>query len=61
MYLTLLGVDKGIFYSYPVVYQNKQHTIINGLPISEFAAQRMKVTLDELKQERDGVRKFLPN
>jgi malate dehydrogenase len=55
------GITKGLYYSYPVVYQNKKHTIITGLEISPQSQEKIKATEKELLQERDGVTKFLPN
>jgi len=56
------GVEKGIFFSYPVVINgDKSWRVVDGLPMSEKAANRMNVTLKELLQERDGVAKHLPS
>jgi len=55
------GITKGLYYSYPVVYHNKKHTIITGLEISPQSQEKLSATEKELLQERDGVTKYLPN
>lgn len=54
------GVEKGLFFSYPVVFQNQQWKIVPDLPQSAFAQERLAATLKELKEERDGVASLLP-
>jgi len=54
------GVEKGLFFSYPVVYSGKQWDIVKHLPIDEHQAILMEKTHQELIQERDAVSKFLP-
>jgi len=54
------GVTPGLFYSYPVVFNDKkQWDIVRNLPIDQFAAEKMEITHKELLGERDGVTKFL--
>jgi len=55
------GITKGLYYSYPVVYERKKPVIITGLEISPQAQEKLKATEKELLQERDGVAKYLPN
>jgi len=54
------GVTKGLFYSYPVIYNNLEWDIVKHLPIDEFSANLMELTHKELLQERDAVSKYLP-
>jgi len=54
------GVDKGLFFSYPIVFQNQSWNVVKDLPVSEFASQRLAATLKELKEERDAVASMLP-
>jgi len=49
------GVTPGLFYSYPVVYENLQYAVVEQLPIDDFAAERMEVTHKELLQELEVV------
>jgi malate dehydrogenase len=54
------GVTPGLFYSYPVVFNdNREWGIVRDLPILPFCAEKMEATHKELLQERDGVAKFL--
>jgi len=56
------GVQKGLFYSYPVIYDHqKQWHIVNGLPISENSRKKMEITENELISERDAISKLLPS
>jgi len=55
------GITKGLYYSYPVIYQRKKPIIITGLEISPQSQEKLKLTEKELLSERDGVTKYLPN
>lgn len=54
------GVEKGLFFSYPVVFHERQWKVIEGLPLDEYSAKMLETTLNELKSERDAVAKHLP-
>jgi malate dehydrogenase len=54
------GIEKGLFFSYPLTFQNQQWKVVDGLPISEFAQQRLDATHKELKEERDAISSMLP-
>ena len=53
------GIPKGIIYGFPVTCKDGQYTIVQGLKQSEFSQARMKATLQELQEERDGVLSLL--
>jgi len=56
------GVDKGLFFSYPITHDTTnggQWNIVPNLSFDEKGAKRFAATLAELKQERDGVTKYL--
>jgi len=55
------GVEKGLFFSYPVIHSDKQWDIVKHLPIDEWQAQLIEKSHQELIQERDAVSKFLPS
>jgi len=56
------GITKGLFYSYPVVYDyDKNAHVVNGLSISEAARKKIVLTEKELLQERDNVTKYIPS
>jgi len=46
------GIAEGIVYSYPVTCSNGTYTIVQGLPINDFSRQKMKITEEELRDER---------
>jgi len=54
------GVTKGLFYSYPVVYnENREWDIVRNLPIDEETANAMEITHKELLEERDAISHLL--
>jgi len=54
------GVDKGLFFSYPVRFADKKWRIVSDLPVNdEYSAKMLEATLQELRGERDAVTKFL--
>ena len=54
------GIDKGLIYSFPCVCKNGDWEIVQGLDISDFSREKMKVTEKELQEERDAVAHLLP-
>ena len=53
------GIPEGIIYGVPVTTQNGEYTRVTGLEIDEFSRERMDFTLNELLEERDGVKHLL--
>jgi len=49
------GVDKGLIFSYPCRTEGGKSKVITGLTHNEFAQEKIKLTLDELRGERDAV------
>ena len=50
------GIPEGVLYGYPVTCKNGTSEIVKGIEISEFSRKRMDATLQELHEERDGVK-----
>jgi len=46
------GVADGLVYSFPVTTKDGKWTIVNGLPISDFARAKLDATANELSEER---------
>lgn len=46
------GVSDEIIYSYPVTCSKGTYIIVQGLPVSAFAQEKMDVTRKELVEER---------
>jgi len=53
------GIPEGIIYGFPVTTENGEYKIVQGLEIDEFSRERMTFTLNELLEERDGVKDLL--
>lgn len=54
------GVEEGLIYSFPVVCDGGNYSIVQGLEISEVSQSLMDKSETELKEERDGVASLLP-
>lgn len=54
------GVEKGLIYSFPVVCEGGNYSIVQGLEISKVSQTLMDKSEAELKDERDGVASLLP-
>lgn len=52
------GVDEGLIFSFPSVTKNGQHQIITGVEHNDFAQEKIALTLQELRDERDAVRQL---
>ena len=53
------GIPEGIVYGFPVTTQNGEYTLVQGLDVDAFSRERMDNTLNELLEERDGVKDLL--
>ncbi len=53
------GTEPGLIYSFPVTCKGKTHKIVKGLDIDEYSRQKMRLTEQELKEERDIVTDLL--
>jgi malate dehydrogenase len=54
------GIPEGIMYGVPVTTANGEYTRVEGLEVDAFSRERMDFTLNELLEERDGVKHLLP-
>lgn len=50
------GVDEGLIFSFPCVRKNGELSVVEHLPMNDYAKGLFDVTLDELRHERDIVR-----
>lgn len=50
------GIDKGLMYSYPVTITDGKYSIVQGLDINAFSREKMRISEDELKEERDAIK-----
>ncbi len=53
------GIESGLIYSFPVRCANGKYEVVEGLEINAFSEERMRVTEQELREERDGVKDLL--
>lgn len=49
------GVDEDIIFSFPITTENGEWKIIEGLEVSDFSRERIKLTEAELVSERDAI------
>jgi malate dehydrogenase len=54
------GIEKGIFYSFPVTCREGEYRVVPGLAVNEFSRERMRATEKELLEEREAVAALLP-
>lgn len=52
------GVDEGLIFSFPCRTDNSELVVVDGLHHNEFAKHKLKITLDELRHERDAVKEL---
>ena len=53
------GIPEGIMYGVPVTTANGEYTRVEGLEVDAFSRERMDFTLNELLEEREGVKDLL--
>jgi malate dehydrogenase len=52
------GVEEGLISSFPVRCNDGDYEIVQGLEINEFSQSRIDATVNELKEERDSVKRL---
>lgn len=50
------GVDKGLIYSFPCRTENGKVVVVEGIEHDAFGQEKLQITLDELRSERDTVK-----
>jgi malate dehydrogenase len=50
------GVDKGLIFSYPCRVEGGKVKVVEGIKHNEFGQEKFKLTLEELRGERDAVK-----
>ena len=53
------GIAPGIMYSYPVKCTGGAYEIVQDLEINEFSREKMSITEQELREERDAIKELL--
>lgn len=55
------GIEKGLMASMPVrTLSDGKWEVVQGLPIDPFSQEKIDLTINELKEERDAVKALLP-
>ena len=54
------GIDEGLIFGFPLTSDGNKVSIIQGQEHNEFAQEKIQVTLNELRTERDTVKDLLP-
>ncbi|MCP4406267.1 MAG: malate dehydrogenase, partial [Gammaproteobacteria bacterium] len=49
----------GIIYSLPVTCNNGAYTVVKDLEINDFSREKMRLTDQELREERDAIKDLL--
>jgi malate dehydrogenase len=52
------GVDAGLIFSFPCRTENGVLKVVEGIEHNAFGQEKLQVTLDELRKERDAVREM---
>ncbi len=52
------GIDEGLIFSFPCRTENGRLQVVTGIPQNEFGKQKIQLTLDELRKERDTVKEL---
>jgi malate dehydrogenase len=50
------GVDKGLIFSFPCRMEGGKLKVIDGIKHNDFGQEKFKLTLEELRGERDAVK-----
>jgi malate dehydrogenase len=52
------GVDEGLISSFPCECRNGEWSTVQGLDLNGFAREKIEATVDELREEREAVKKL---
>lgn len=53
------GIPEGVIFGFPVICQNGEYQIVQGLEIDDFSQQHLDITLQELLDERQAIEHLL--
>lgn len=52
------GIDEGLIFSFPCRTEGGVLKVITGLTLNDFSKQKIQITLEELRKERDAVKEL---
>lgn len=53
------GVESGLIFSFPMTCSDGQYSVVEGLQLNDFSREKIRVTEQELCEERDAIRHLL--
>ena len=53
------GIAEGVIFGYPVTCRGGEYQVVQGLAVNDFGRARIAATLQELHEERDGVKHLI--
>jgi malate dehydrogenase len=51
-------IEEGLIFGFPVTCSNGSYEIVQGLDLSDFSRSRLEVTVNELKDERETIKRL---
>jgi malate dehydrogenase len=51
-------VDEGLVSSFPITCEGGEWSIVEGVELNDFSKEKIAVTVDELRGERDSVKEL---
>jgi malate dehydrogenase len=54
------GVPEGLQFSFPIRSSGDSWQVVEGLELDDFAREKLRITTEELEQERSMVRELIP-
>ena len=52
------GIDEGLIAGFPVTCTNGSYEVVQGLELNDFSRSRLEVTVNELKEERETIKRL---
>ena len=52
------GIDDGLIAGFPVTCTNGSYEVVQGLELNDFSRSRLEVTVNELKEERETIKRL---
>ena len=52
------GVDEGLISGFPVTCSNGSYEVVQGLDVNDFSRSRLETTVNELKDERETIKRL---
>ena len=52
------GIDEGLIAGFPVTCSNGSYEVVQGLELNDFSRSRLEVTVNELKEERETIKRL---